>query len=303
MTYRPLLLLALLTACGDDTTTTSFGGSSSTDPGTTGQSTVDPTTDGPTTDPGTTNNPTTAGTGTSTTTTGTTDTTDTTGVPGTSNTTETTGPDTTGPDTTGTTGGSGVCGVEGEHITAELVHVAEPAPCGSLEFTGQLVSDPKGPAWMLDGCPCGANCLKPDPWTLTMTAPGEWLPVLPACPRIVVDRQQGKGGCEFVAISVWDGQNPDLPALYHAGRGFQPTVAAAKELTLAANSVEQCDCDFCCDAPELWDIDVDHLGAKATVAEGATVPLGKFNFRNFESHTTGLCDAPLDVHWALRQGM
>lgn len=285
MTYRPLLLLALLAACADDTTTTSFGDGSST--GTTGQSTMEPTTAGPTTSPGTTANPTTAGTST---TTSTTDPPGTTSVPGT---TATSGPD---------TGGPGVCGVEGEHLGADLVHVAEPAPCGSLEFTGQLVSNPKGPAWMLDGCPCGASCLKPDPWTLTITAPGEWLPVLPACPRIVVDRQQGKGGCEFVAISVWDGQ-ADQPAIYHAGRGFQPTAAGAQELSLAPKSVQQCDCADCCSPPELWDIDVDHLGAQATVAEGATVPLGKFNFRNFESHTSGLCDAPLDVHWALRQGM
>jgi hypothetical protein len=304
MSYRALIILALVAACGDDSTTTTFGGSSSTgEPGTTDQSTASPTTNGPTSDP---TGPSTATTSATTTSTSETTSTDTTSTPGTTTTTdgETTGPATSGPDTTGTTGNSGQCGVDGDSIVAELVHVGEMPPCGPLEFTGQLASNPKGPVWQLDGCACGANCLIPDPWTFTMTAPAQWLPTLPECPRIVVERQQmGFAGCEFAAVSIWDSQNPDQPAFYHAGHGFAATQAAAGELSLAEKSVGQCACDDCCTPPELFDIAVEHLGAKAIVAEGETVPVGKFTFANFESHSSGICDVAPDVHWALRQGM
>lgn len=286
MHYRALFIVLLAAACGDDTTTTSFGGTSTGEPGTTGPGTGEPTTAGPTTEP----------------------TTDATTQPGTD--TATTGPDTTGPGTAsttepgttgGTTGGAGLCGEEGESIHAELLHVGDAPPCGPLEFTGQLVSDPKGPVWMLDGCPCGADCLQPDPWSFTLTSPAEWLPVLPACPVIVVERVMGFAVCEFASVSIWDAQKPDEPAFYHAGAGLSPTQAAAEELELARSTVETCDCDFCCAAPELWDLEFTHLGAKATASEGATVPIGGFTAVNFESHLSGLCDAPLDVSWVLRK--
>lgn len=281
--YRAALttLLALaLPACGDDTASTSFG-ASTTD--TTGPATTDPTTDAPTTALPTTDTPDTTSTSTSTATT----------------TTDATTEDPTA--TTATTGGPGVCGVDGESVLAELVHVGEPVPCGPLEFTGQLVSDPKGPIWQLDACPCGADCLVPDPWTLTMQAPAEWLPTLPACPRIVVDRQMGFGGCQFAAVSIWDSQQPNGPAFYHAGAGFQATTAAQDELTLAPVPVQTCDCEACCGPDELWDIAFDLLAVQATVAEGQTAQLDTFTAINLESHRSGLCDAPLDVHWVVRQ--
>lgn len=305
--YRTATLLLLaLAACGNDTATTGAtdGGSS----GTTGAAAS--TTDGPaTTDPSgaTTGEP---GT-TSASATGTTDATE---GPATSAstdptaTTTTTGPGTTGEPGTGTsdgssgtTGGVQQCGVDGEQVDAELLHDGEPNPCGPITFTGQLVSDPKGPAWMLDGCPCGANCLKPDPWSFTMQAPLDWLPVLPVCPKIVVERQMGFGVCEFVALSIWDEQQVNAPALYHAGHGFQVVAEAQKELKVSDVAVQTCECDFCCGPPELWDIAFDHLGNQVTLAEGDSAVLDKFTAINFESHSSGICDAPLSVHWALRQ--
>lgn len=314
MTLHPRIacvLLALAAACGDDTAsssasasgTESTGASGTTGGGaTTGDATA--TTSGPATTSasGTTTDGTSDGTtaaASSTDPTGATSTTsttgDTTGEPGTSGSTGEPG------STGGSTGGAEQCGVDGEDIDAVLVHGDGPAPCGPLEFTGQLVSDPKGPAWVLDGCPCGANCLKPDPWSFTMTAPLDWLPVLPVCPRIVVERQMGFGVCEFVGVSIWDNQAQNAPAFYHAGHGFQVVAAAQKELKVAESEVKTCDCDFCCSSPILWDIAFDHLGNQATVAEGQTAALEKFTAINFEAHSSGICDDTLAVHWAVRQ--
>lgn len=301
MSLRPNLALTLVlpllngtvlvSACADDSTAMTSG----TDP-TTGSTTAGPATDGPTTATATTPTTTSATTSTTTTTTATATS------PTTTDPDTTTGPDTTTTtDTTDTTGGAGVCGIDGDSVSAELTHDDQPAPCGPLEFTGTRLSPEKGPIWQLDGCACGDNCLIPDPWSLTVAAPAPWLPLLPACPRIVVERAMGFGVCEFVAMSVWDLAAPGAPAVYHAGHGFAPTQAAAGELTVTPHSVDTCDCDGCCGLSELWDLEFDLQGAALTLIEGATGMLGGHNAINFESHATGLCDAPLDVHWVIRQ--
>lgn len=212
-----------------------------------------------------------------------------------------TGPDTTstsGPDTT--TGGPGVCGVAGESVSAELAKDGQPAPCGPLEFTGSRKGDAKGPVWQLDGCACGSDCLVPDPWTFTMQAPAAWLPLVPDCPRIVVDRAMGFGGCEFVAVSVWDLAAPGAPAVYHAGHGFSPTQAGAAELALTAHSLGTCACDGCCGPDELWDLQFSLGNAELTLSEGESGKLGAHDAIDFESHQSGLCDASSSVHWAVR---
>jgi hypothetical protein len=291
------LLAALAVACADDSTAMTIG--TETTAATTSSSSSDATSEGPTSAP----DPTSIGTLTTgpdpttgpepTTATVTSDPTATTTQPGT-----TTEPETT---TTETTGG-GACGVDGPDVGAELVHVGKPDPCVPLEFTGTRMGDEKGPVWQLDGCPCGDNCLVPDPWSFTAQGPAEWFPLLPACPRIVVDRIPGFGGmCQFVAVSVWDLEAPGQPAVYHAGRGFTPTGAAAGELTITPHSLQTCDCEGCCQPAELWDLQLTLGGADITLGEGESGALGQRDAINFESHHSGLCDAPPDSHWAIRK--
>ncbi|MCY1069399.1 hypothetical protein OV090_31955 [Nannocystis sp. RBIL2] len=296
-------------ACADDTTAMTSGSEASTTASTAGP---DTTTGPTTTDAQTTTapEPTGASTITTVTTASTTEpatTTDpvTTTDPTTATTTDPTTPSTTEPATVSTTDpettGGGVCGVEGDTVSAELAQMGKPVACGPLEFTGTRISPQKGPVWQLDGCACGDNCLIPDPWTLSVSAPAAWLPLMPACPRIVVDRVEGFGGCQFAAISVWDLQAPGEPAVYHAGHGLSPTQAGAAELTVTPQSVETCDCMGCCQPAELWDLQFTLGGADVTLTEGESAPLGQRNAINFESHHIGLCDAPLDVHWAIRK--
>ncbi|PCC67335.1 hypothetical protein SAMN02745121_07017 [Nannocystis exedens] len=299
------IFAAAAVACADDTTAVTTGSEASTTAPTTGPDT----TTGPTTADAqtTTSEPTGPSTITGVTTTTATD--STTGPVTTTDTATTTDPttaSTTEPATVGTTDpetttGGGLCGVEGDMISADLAHMGKPAPCGPLEFTGTRISDQKGPVWQLDGCACGDSCLIPDPWTLSVSAPAAWLPLLPACPRIVVDRVEGFNGCQFAAISVWDLQAPGEPAVYHAGHGLAPTQAGAAELTITPHSVETCDCMGCCQPAERWDLQFSLDGADVTLGEGESAPLGPRNAINFESHHIGLCDAPLDVHWAIRK--
>ncbi|MFZ6183010.1 hypothetical protein [Nannocystis pusilla] len=296
-------------ACADDTTAMTSGSEASTTTSTAGPDT----TTGPTTTDAqtTTSEPTGASTITTITTAGTTEPATTTDPgtitdPTTATTTDPTTPSTTEPATVSTTDpetttGGGVCGVEGDTVSAELAQMGKPVPCGPLEFTGTRISPQKGPVWQLDGCACGDNCLIPDPWTLSVSAPAAWLPLMPACPRIVVDRVQGFNGCQFAAISVWDLQAPGEPAVYHAGHGLAPTQAGAAELTVTPHSLDTCDCMGCCQPAELWELQFTLGGADVTLTEGESAPLGQRNAINFESHHIGLCDAPLDVHWAIRK--
>jgi hypothetical protein len=302
--YRTALLALALAACGDDTATTSASGSTGDTSGASTSTSGGPTSGDPTATTGGPGTGSATGGATETSTTGVS--TDATTSPGTTTEPGTTGePGTTtsstGDSSSGTTGGVQQCGVDGEQISAELAHVADPIQCAPLTFTGQRVSDTKGPTWMLDGCPCGANCLKPDPWTFTIQGPADWLPELPICPKIVVERQMGFGLCEFVAVSIWDDQQPNAPAFFHAGHGFSVVAEAQKELKVMEVPVQTCECDFCCGPSELWDLAFDHLGNQVTLAEADSAVLDKFTAINFESHSTGLCDAPLSVHWAVRQ--
>lgn len=325
------LIPSLLLGCGDDTTTTvsASGSTSASDP------TTDPSGD-PTGDPSTSVDPTNA---TSTTTgesatdsaatvtvttqpTQTDPTTEdvTTVAPSTSGTTEfetagtvdpSDGTTTTG-DTEGTggssTGGPVVgCGMDGPEIEASLAHLGEPPPpCGTLEFSGQNQADSPGPVYQLDGCPCGANCLKPDPWTFTIDAPLDWQPgKIPACPHIVVQRQMGKAGCELVGVSIWDAQADNAPAVYHAGSLLGPIDAAAAELKTEAIVAEECDCDNCCNSPVRWDLKFTALGKSLTLAEGDDGQLvgdkATYTVKNFQSHLSGICDDAPAVDWVMKR--
>jgi len=292
------ILAALAGACADDST------AMTTTAGTTSTATETTTDNGGTDSPTTTPQPTGPSTITSTTSDGMLTTSDTTTTDPTA-TTSTTEPGTTVTTvttvTTDSTTGDGVCGVDGDSVAAELVQMGKPVPCGPLEFTGTRISGQKGPMWQLDGCACGDSCLIPDPWTLNVQTPAAWLPLLPECPRIVVDRAEGFGGCRFVAISVWDLAAPGEPAVYHAGSGLTPTQAGSGELTITPHSIDTCDCMGCCQPAELWDLQFNLAGADVTLSEGESAPLGQRNAINFESHHIGLCDAPLDAHWVIRK--
>jgi len=321
------LIPGLLLACNNDVTTTSVtegssGGESSTgtsDPSSPSSPTGDPT-GNPSTDP---TNPTTGesesagqtttSSGTMTTEPATTSTTD----PVTTGATTDTGNDLTGDSTTlgttdattdgTTTGGGGLCGSDGIVVDANLVHVGEDPGCGALEFNGSNYDLVPSPIYALDGCPCGANCLKADPWTLTLDVPKDWLPAaIPACPRIVVERQNSKAGCELVGVAIWDSQEPEgAPAVYHAGSLLGPIAAAQDQIGIEQQVVEECECADCCGVPTRYDLAFTGLKAALTLAEGQTGVLGDqdlgFEIINFESHVSGICDDSPAIDWVARR--
>jgi len=315
----PALIPTLLVACGDDTVAlTSTDGSSTLGPGTStdGEPTA------PTTSPGTTVTTTTSpGTSVgsdSATDSGTTTTvtTDATSVPGTTTDGTTQDPSAgtstgePGTSTTDTTGGVMGCGMEGPQIDANLVHLGEDPGCGALEFSGTNASDSSGPVYALDGCPCGANCLKPDPWTLTLDVPPAWLPgKIPACPRIVVERQKSKQGCELVGIAIWDSQEPaDALARYYAGSLLGPLVAAQPGLKVEPIEAETCDCRNCCNVPTRLDLKFSIAQKSGTLAEGEQLSLSNgegdsnpYEIKNFQSHLSGICDDSPHIDWAMRK--
>jgi hypothetical protein len=199
--------------------------------------------------------------------------------------------------------------MEGPEIDATLVHLGEDPGCGAIAFAGTNTGDNAGPVYALDGCPCGANCLKPDPWTFTIDVPQDWLPgKLPPCPRIVVERQKSKKGCELVGVAIWDSQEPaDRPALYHAGSLLGPIAAAKGELKTEEIVAEECDCDNCCGTPTRLDLKFSIANKSATLAEGEELMLGgegdadSYQIKSFQSHLSGICDDSPHVDWAMRR--
>lgn len=319
------LIPALLVACSEDTvaTTVSAGsnstsGDSSTSPTTTSSDSSTPSTDpstsigsitatdsGPITDSGPTTDSGPATDSGQTTSPATSSTSD----PSTSfdpSTSSSTGePGSSSGDTT--TGGVVGCGMDGPEVEATLVHAGVEPGCGTIEFNGTNISDSQGPVYALDGCPCGANCLKPDPWTFTLDVPKDWQPgKLSACPRIVVERQMSKAGCELVGVSIWDTKEPGkLPARFHAGSLLGPIAAAQGELQLEQIVAEECDCDNCCNTPTRLDLKFTTLADSLTLAEGAEGTVGGnevgYNVKSFQSHLSGICDDAPAIDWVMKR--
>ena len=316
----PTVLSTLLFACTDDTVATTDNATTSTTGSTTdptSPTTTSPTTaTTPSTDPGTTagsNSATDSGSTTSVTiTSDATSTSSSSGEPGTTTDPSAgTSTSTTDPGTSSSTTGAAMgCGMDGPEIDATLVHLGVDPGCGPLEFIGQNTTDSPGPVYGLDGCPCGANCLKPDPWTFTLDMPIDWLPgKIPACPRIVVERQKSKQGCELVGIAIWDSQEPaDALARYYAGSLLGPLVAAQPGLKVEPIEAETCDCRNCCNVPTRLDLKFSIAQKSGTLAEGEQLSLSNgegdsnpYEIKNFQSHLSGICDDSPHIDWAMRK--
>jgi hypothetical protein len=98
------------------------------------------------------------------------------------------------------------------------------------------------------------------------------------CPRIVVERQKSKKGCELVGVAIWDSQEPegDRPALYHAGSLLGPIAGGqGRARRLEEIVAEECDCDNCCGTPTRLDLKFSIANKTATlISEGEELMLG-----------------------------
>ncbi|PRP92146.1 hypothetical protein ENSA5_50930 [Enhygromyxa salina] len=84
---------------------------------------------------------------------------------------------------------------------------ALPNSCNSHTFTGRLQNG-GGAVWALDACPCDAQCLIPDPYTLTINLPDmDLLPATIMCPKIEMIKNED---CEVESIVIRDLDNNEL---------------------------------------------------------------------------------------------
>lgn len=304
------LLPGLTLACSDNTVIATSTGESSTGTSSSGDPTTDPT-NAPTGSP-TSDNPTTSSASesnsevTTAPATETSDPTLTTTDPSTTSTTSDTGTS-SGTTADTTTGPGGLCGSDGPVIESTLMHGDMVPDCGPIEFVGQNQANSPGPVYELDGCPCDADCLLPDPWTFTLDAPKGWDPgFLPKCPHIIVERQKSKKGCELVGLAIWDTQEPEgAAAVYHAGSLLGPIPAVVGQFGLEQITVSECDCDNCCGIPTLLDISFSAFKTDAVISEGQTGMLGDaslgYEVKNFQSHLSGICDDSPAIDWAAKR--
>jgi hypothetical protein len=211
-----------------------------------------------------------------------------------------------GTTTDDTTGGGLGCGFDGPEIDANLLHIADgpPADCGFTLFEGQNIVFSPGPVYELDGCPCGSDCFAPDPWTFTLDVPDGFLPaVMPECPKIYVERQMGKAGCELVSVTIWETANDAMPLpWYVAGSLLGPGDAVQNDLMITQEAVETCECEDCCSSPERYDLTFSGLGAlPITLPEDSDGVLEGpdylYNVNNFQSHLSGICDDSPAIDW------
>lgn len=311
----PTVIVSLMLGCGGGSGTGSGTGTDTgTGPGTSGEGTdtigfstggsgEQPTTGGPSTGatdtavvPTGTGEP---GTGDTTTSTG--DTTTSTG---------TTGPDDTGETADDTTAGPALCGMNGPDIDIILEHDGEDLGCEDIEFIGSRpLGDQPGPVFKLDGCPCGSECEQADPWTLTIEAPGDLMPLIQDCPQIVVQREMTPNGCEMTGAWISDGPGPDLNVglgWWTVGRTFEVIDRVGPELEFSAIPVEVCECADCCEAPTRFDLQFTFNNKTVTIPEGGQDHIergGSFTFHNFQSHTTGICEDPPAVAWLISNAL
>lgn len=129
------------------------------------------------------------------------------------------------------------CALPVVDIAFSLVGAASPVDsCEDYSFAGQHFGGNLGGTYNLDGCPCGASCVLPDPYTLTLDLPDPaMLPVLDACPTVHLRRDPDS--CEPTSVTVETQQGE---VLFVASR--EP-FAAVDFPALAVTPVNATDCE------------------------------------------------------------
>jgi hypothetical protein len=244
----------LLAACNDDTTTTDdeVGMSESESSESTSES-------GESTDSESTESTDSDSTDSDSTDTDSTDSTD-------SESTDSTDSDSTDSDSTDT--GDPICNaadVEDIEISFSLIGSQAPAgACENFVFEGQLEGGGGG-TWNLDACPCGALCLIPDPYTLTLGLPDLAMqPSMPVCPKIAITRDPES--CAIVSVVIEDIVDPGR-AIYIASNQL-PAPAGETELDVGAETIGLCECVGDCEPPTLERLLFDWLGNPLELVEG-----------------------------------
>ncbi|MCA9691265.1 MAG: hypothetical protein KC636_16800 [Myxococcales bacterium] len=212
---------------------------------------------------------------------------------------------TTDTDTDTDTDTGGVCEfADGPPVTANLFDSDKPDPsCGVREFTGRL--EVPGPGvWQLEGCPCGAQCLVPNPWTLEVNAPNSWGPDVPMCLKVVVETTQGfaPDQCIFKSLAIWTlNDNQQVGELVYLAGGQPPVNDQVKELAATPTEAAVCSCEGCCGDDIVYDLSFKSGDLPLLkLGEGDEGMLGKYLIHNFQSHQSGLCDAPGSFSWVAK---
>lgn len=227
---------------------------------------------------------------------------------------EVTGAVTTSGSTGGeSTSGGSLCDGAGAGFSAELEPEGVPdvPDCETIKLLASHLFDTEPGVFELDACGCQPICESPIPWRLTMHAPPEVLPVaLPSCVRVVFEREWNAAhtGCEFTALSVWDGEEAEsaLPGVYHAATRVTPTTEAVDVGWQVESSLDEaCGCDECCRPAGLLglvfgfeDVALGQLTeGQDSLADVAEQPFRIFNMR---SHDAGRCDEKEEIDWVIR---
>ena len=130
---------------------------------------------------------------------------------------------------TDTTGGQDCSAPVADIDFALIGELSPPDGCQDFTFTGQLVTETPG-VYQLDACPCGAQCLVPDPYTLTVNLPdAALLPNMPACPIIFFRRDPET--CEPASVVVRDGMQDLGPGWAASHQDHAPVDLPAIEVT------------------------------------------------------------------------
>lgn len=174
-------------------------------------------------------------------------------------------------------------------IAFSLVGAASPADsCEDYSFAGQHFGGNLGGTYNLDGCPCGASCVLPDPYTLTLDLPDPaMLPVLDACPTVHLRRDPDS--CEPASVTVETQQGE---VIFVASR--EP-FAAVDFPALAVTPVNATDCEgFTQHALEVMHGDATELVSQG---EEATLPSenGQWVVQNYAAQDS---DGEGNYDWA-----
>ncbi len=193
-----------------------------------------------------------------------------------------------------------------------------PQPCGETNDSLGVyehwfkVVEASGSTWSVQFCPsgCEGDC-EPVPGDLVVSP----LPVVdlagPETCLLLTARRLGSGDdCDYHTLSIRDMSSDgsvlvlarrsellDLPAIDPSSglAGFEPGLVEA----------DSCDCavtpDACCEgqAPTLYSYEIN--GTVIPVGDTQTVTLGQqsYDFWAFDAFSSGACDAPINLTWAL----
>lgn len=168
-------------------------------------------------------------------------------------------------------------------------------------FEGVVVASSSEGRWELDACPCGAQCIQPDPWTLSVDVePGLGPELAPGmCLRAELIETGTASEPLPTAVVLWEQRGGDDVLLYVAASAVREPAALEGNLEVSLTPEAFADCDE--GTATRFEARFRLGQHEAVLREGEAAPVGTSNYQAVLLQALSLPPEPrINADWVLR---